>query len=140
MATTLQGKSILVVGGSSGIGFGVAKAVLLERASRVVIASSNKARVTEAKERLVAALSKAGLSAQEVASKLGTEIVDAHDTESVKALVQRVGPVDHLVWTSGDSLRLNWPEIDLAKNKGTWLIFKLFYHVDTHNNLQSFIS
>jgi len=113
---TLQGKSILVVGGSSGIGFAVAKAALIERAGRVIIASSSQARLNDAVQRLAAALEKAGLAASEV-GKVSAEVVDARDTASVKALVERAGAIDHLIWTSGDPLRLNFTEIDLAKNK-----------------------
>ena len=51
--TALAGQTILVVGGSSGIGFGVAKLCLLEQASLVTIASSNKAKVDNAVSRLV---------------------------------------------------------------------------------------
>ncbi len=48
---TLQGKNVLVIGGSSGIGFGVAKALLGEGAE-VTIASSDESRVAKAVERL----------------------------------------------------------------------------------------
>lgn len=116
---SIQGKTILVVGGSSGIGFAVAKAALIERAGRVTIASSSQSRLNDALQRMATALEKAGISPGDVAGKLKAEVVDAHDTASVKALVQRVGAVDHLIWTSGDPLRLNFSELDLAKNKGT---------------------
>lgn len=135
MATTLKDKSVLIVGGSSGIGFSVAKFALLERVSRVIIASSNRSRVADAKDRLVVAVSKDGLSAQEAASKLEVEVVDAHDIASVKSLVQKVGPIDHLIWTSGDPPRLNWPEIDLAKNKGIGLFSSSIMLVPTHSDL-----
>lgn len=42
MANTLQGKKIVVVGGSSGIGYSVAKAALKEVAGHVLVASSSR--------------------------------------------------------------------------------------------------
>ena len=50
---SLEGQTILIVGGSSGIGYGVAKLSLLSKASTVIIASSNKSRVDNALSRLV---------------------------------------------------------------------------------------
>jgi NAD(P)-dependent dehydrogenase (short-subunit alcohol dehydrogenase family) len=47
----LKDKNVLVLGGSSGIGFAVAEGVL-SSAARVFIASSNLARVSKAVERL----------------------------------------------------------------------------------------
>ena len=119
MTSTLQGKSILVVGGSSGIGFAVAKAALIEGALRVIIASSSETRLADALQRMGKALDAVGIAPADVAGKFLAEVVDAHNTESVKALVQKVGAIDHLVWTSGDPLRLNFSELDLAKNKGS---------------------
>ena len=46
-------------------------------------------------------------------------MVDAKDSKSVRALFERVGEIDHLVWTSGDGLRLGFPNMDLEANKGT---------------------
>ena len=50
----LQGKRIIVIGGSSGIGYSVAKASLLSLAEHVTIASSSQAKVAAAVERLLA--------------------------------------------------------------------------------------
>ena len=49
---TLAGKTVLVIGGSSGIGYGVAKASLLSRAARVIIGSSSQQKVDGALARL----------------------------------------------------------------------------------------
>ncbi|KAG8678386.1 fusarubin cluster-dehydrogenase, partial [Ceratobasidium sp. 395] len=49
--TLLHGKKVLIIGGSSGIGFGVAAAALANGAS-VVIASSSQPKVGAAVERL----------------------------------------------------------------------------------------
>ena len=104
--TTLAGLTILVVGGSSGIGFGVAKLCLLEQASLVIIASSNKAKVDNAVSRLVSEV-------PDAEAKVKGEVVDAKHTKEVKNLMERVGEIDHLVWTSGEPFKLTFPDIDI---------------------------
>jgi len=87
----LQEKRIVVLGGSSGIGLAVAKAAAREGAA-VVIASSQKAKVDTAL---------AGLPR-------GAEghMVDLTDEAAVKALFERLGAFDHLVFTAGENLQL----------------------------------
>jgi NAD(P)-dependent dehydrogenase (short-subunit alcohol dehydrogenase family) len=82
----LQGTKVLVIGGSSGIGFAIAKAALAERA-RVIIASSSIEKVRDAVSRL-------GENQDVVA-----EQVDVTDEASVVGLFNRVGALDHLVLT-----------------------------------------
>ncbi|KAH8112589.1 short-chain dehydrogenase/reductase SDR [Phellopilus nigrolimitatus] len=112
---TLAGKTIVVVGGSSGIGYGVAKASLLSHAAHVIIGSSSQQKVIAALDRL-----RSELAAAETTSVGGIvtgEVINAKDSGSVKAFFERVGEIDHLVWSSGDPLRLGFPNIDLDKNK-----------------------
>ncbi|KAL5511057.1 hypothetical protein ACEPAH_4272 [Sanghuangporus vaninii] len=111
---TLAGKTVLVVGGSSGIGYGVAKASLLSRASKVITASSSKAKEEAALVRLKDDTTVAGSTVEGTASG---EVVDARDSKNVKELLERVGEIDHLVWTSGDSLRTSFPDMDLDAQK-----------------------
>ncbi|KAI5121376.1 hypothetical protein M0805_001189 [Coniferiporia weirii] len=116
--TTLAGKTVVVVGGSSGIGFGVAKAALLSQAAHVIIGSSAQSKVDEAVGRLQAELKSLTASGGvAVEGTLTGHVIDAHKTESVKAFCAHVGPVDHFVWTSGDQLRLGFPNIDLDQNR-----------------------
>lgn len=88
---TLQGKRIIVLGGSSGIGLAVAQAAAGQGAS-VVIASSRQARVDEALATLPA----------------GAEghALDLADETAVAALFAKLGELDHLVFTAGESLQL----------------------------------
>jgi NAD(P)-dependent dehydrogenase (short-subunit alcohol dehydrogenase family) len=88
---TLDGKRIVVLGGSSGIGLATAQAAAGEGAT-VVIASSRKARLDEALATLPA----------------GAEghVLDLADEASVRALFARLGPFDHLVFTAGETLQL----------------------------------
>jgi NAD(P)-dependent dehydrogenase (short-subunit alcohol dehydrogenase family) len=100
---TLQGRRIVVLGGSSGIGLAVAQAAAREGAT-VVIASRRRARVDEALKTLPE----------------GTEghAVDLTDEPAVRALFGRLGSIDHLVFTAGESLqldRLTNTDIEAAK-------------------------
>ena len=88
---TLDGKRIVVLGGSSGIGLSVAEAAAGEGAV-VVIASSQQAK-------LDAALG--GLPGTATG-----HVVDLSDAAAVQALFGQVGPFDHLVYTAGEALTL----------------------------------
>lgn len=107
---SLNGKQIAVLGGSSGIGFAVAQAAVAEGA-RVTIASSNPGRV----EHAAAAL---GGDARGTA-------VDLLDAGAITAFFERQGPIDHLVYTAGETLRLSpLDELDLEVARG---FFELRY-------------
>jgi NAD(P)-dependent dehydrogenase (short-subunit alcohol dehydrogenase family) len=89
---TLDGKRIVVLGGSSGIGLATAQAAVLEGAA-VVIASSRKARVDQALATLPA----------------GSEghVLDLVDESAIQTLFAQLGSFDHLVFTAGESLLLS---------------------------------
>jgi NAD(P)-dependent dehydrogenase (short-subunit alcohol dehydrogenase family) len=91
LAVTLNGKRIVVLGGSSGIGLATAQAAAQEGAN-VVIASSRKARIDEALATL----------------PTGTEghVLDLADSDATLALFARLGGFDHLVFTAGETLQL----------------------------------
>lgn len=88
---TLNGKRIVVLGGSSGIGLATAQAAAREGAS-VVIASSQRARVD-------AALASLPAGAE------GTAL-DLTQAAAVEAFFGRLGPFDHLAFTAGETLQL----------------------------------
>lgn len=87
----LDGKKVIVLGGSSGIGYAVAEYALAEGAN-VVIGSSNAGRVE-------AAVTALGSNAEGYA-------LDLTDERAIEAFFNATGNVDHLVFTAGDSLRL----------------------------------
>jgi NAD(P)-dependent dehydrogenase (short-subunit alcohol dehydrogenase family) len=89
---TLQGKRIVVLGGSSGIGLAVAQAAAHESAA-VVIASSRQARVNDALKTL-----------PECAEG---HAVDLADEPAIRALFAGLGSFDHLVFTAGEGLQLD---------------------------------
>lgn len=88
----LTGKHVLVIGGSSGLGFGAARASLAEGAI-VTIASSSSSKVRAAAERLGGG------------AKVRTEVVNVAEESSVKELFERVGSVDHLVFSVSSPMR-----------------------------------
>ena len=87
----LGGKKVIVLGGSSGIGYAVAEYALAEGA-HVVIASSHAGRVE-------AAVTALGSNAEGHA-------LDLTDEHAIEAFFNVAGSFDHLVFTAGDSLRL----------------------------------
>lgn len=88
---TLKGKRIVILGGTSGLGFATAEAAAREGAS-VVIASGKKERVSRA----LSALPKGS----------DGHVVDVTNEDQVSGFFDRVGDFDHLVYTAGDPLLL----------------------------------
>ncbi|MCF8991692.1 SDR family NAD(P)-dependent oxidoreductase, partial [Pseudomonas carnis] len=84
MTSSLSGKTIIVIGGSSGIGAAVAQAALA-RGAHVIVAGRRLAPGSD--------------------SGLRSEPVDVTDSASLKQLFETVGRFDHLVYTSGPSVR-----------------------------------
>ncbi len=107
---SLNGKRVVVLGGTSGIGLAVAEAAAREGAIPVV-ASSSGARVDAA----VAALP-AGAEGH---------AVNLTDEEAVKDFFGRIGAFDHLVFTAGETLQLG-PLADLSLD-GARQFFELRY-------------
>jgi NAD(P)-dependent dehydrogenase (short-subunit alcohol dehydrogenase family) len=87
----LREKRVVVLGGTSGIGFAVAKAAIRAGAS-VVVASSREARVAEA----LAVLGK----------QADGEVLNLAEEDQIRQMFARLGPFDHLVYTAGESLQL----------------------------------
>jgi len=85
----LQDKKVVVLGGTSGIGFAIARAALAQGA-RVVVSSSREDRVKEA--------------VAELGSHAVGHVVDLNDAASVGELFATIGDFDHLAYTAGDSL------------------------------------
>lgn len=87
----LQNKKVVVLGGSSGIGFATARAALAQGAS-VLVSSSRQ-------EKVAAAVAELGARAE-------GKVADLTDATSVEQLFASIGSFDHLVYTAGDSLLL----------------------------------
>lgn len=86
----LEGRRIAIVGGSAGIGLAVARAAL-DQGAQVMVGSHNP-------QRLDYALAILGDGA-------AGHAIDVSDQASIEAFFETCGPVDHLVYTSGDWAR-----------------------------------
>jgi NAD(P)-dependent dehydrogenase (short-subunit alcohol dehydrogenase family) len=106
----LNGKRIVILGGSSGIGMAVAQAAAKEGAA-LVIASSRQDRIDTALQQLPA-------GAQGHAVDLG-------DEAAIQGLFARLGKFDHLVFTAGENLKLGpLADTDIVAARG---FFELRY-------------
>jgi NAD(P)-dependent dehydrogenase (short-subunit alcohol dehydrogenase family) len=85
----LQGKRVVLIGGTAGLGLATAHATVAA-GGEVVVVSSRQAKVTEVLAELPA-------GAQ-------GETVDVRDEGAVKSLFDRIGPIDHLVYTAGEPM------------------------------------
>ncbi len=83
---SLNGKRVVVIGGSSGIGFAVAE-MARGMGAEVVIASSRAAAVNEAVERLIGSTGR---------------VVDLRDEAGIAEFFRGLGAFDHLAITAGD--------------------------------------
>ena len=86
-ASSLAGQRLVLVGGTSGIGLGVATAALADGA-QVVVASSQAAHVE-------AAVTQLGVGAS-------GSVVDVGDEASVARTFDEIGAFDHLTYSAGD--------------------------------------
>ena len=124
MTSSLNGKTVIVIGGSSGIGAAVAKAAAA-RGAQVVLAGR---RLTSGGE-----------------NGLRSEPVDVTDAASLQRLFASVGRFDHLVYTSGPSVRAkNLAETDLDEaqdnfNVKLWGALRAIQlalpHLDAHGSI-----
>ena len=83
----LDGKRVVIIGGSSGIGRAVAAKALGEGAE-VFIGSSRQEKIDEARQLL--------------AGNVDGAAVDVTSEESIKAFFEKAGAFDHLVFTAGN--------------------------------------
>ncbi|KAK0545402.1 hypothetical protein OC846_005692 [Tilletia horrida] len=97
----LVGKRVVVIGGTSGIGFGVAQG-LIEEGAEVIVSSSSQDRVNDA----IARLNDPKQQHNADPSRVSGHAVNLRGPEaeaSLKALFQKVGKFDHLIFTAGDA-------------------------------------
>jgi len=99
----LAGKHVLVIGGTSGIGFAVAEASL-ESDATVTISSSKSTTIESAITRLTASY-----PTQASGGRLRgftCDLAGADLEANVEKLFEQVGKVDHIVFTAGDRLAI----------------------------------
>jgi NAD(P)-dependent dehydrogenase (short-subunit alcohol dehydrogenase family) len=105
----LRAKRVVVVGGTSGIGFAVAEAALNEHAEVVVVSSKQ--------EKIDGAIKRLGSGVKGFA-------VDVRNEADVAAFFERLGALDHLVFTAGDWDRVRSPiaELDLVRAREAFTV------------------
>lgn len=89
MEAVLSDRTVLVIGGTSGIGLGVAELAAREGAA-LIVASRDAARCKTAAEAL-----------RQRGATVRAETLDAADPKGLAAFFERIGTVDHLVSTVG---------------------------------------
>ncbi|KII85682.1 hypothetical protein PLICRDRAFT_701162 [Plicaturopsis crispa FD-325 SS-3] len=92
----LAGKKAVIIGGSSGMGFGLAK-TLYSLGAHVIVSSSNATNVSNAVQRISAAPSSSGGTVKGIQ-------LEGLDEVNMKAFFEKVGKFDHLVYTAGGAL------------------------------------
>jgi len=108
---SLRQKRVVVIGGTSGIGFAVAQGAAAEGAS-VVLGSSRQETLDAARAKLPGAEARA---------------LDVTDEASVAAFFEAAGAFDHLVFTAGDWGQFGAPprpidELDLARARDVFAV------------------
>ncbi len=110
----LTGKKVILMGGSSGIGFATAKAAVDEGA-HVIIVSSSQNKIDKA------------LTALPVGSE--GYAIDLSKEENIKGFFNTIGKFDHLVFSAGENLTLNKvseTDIEQARNFFTLRLWAVF--------------
>jgi len=101
MSNNLKDQHVVVLGGSAGIGLAVAIAAANDGA-RVTIASHDRTRLERARAKLPT-------------GPHAAHAVDLRDAAAIAALFERIGALDHLVFTAGEELLLSpLANLDLA--------------------------
>ncbi|MED1203036.1 SDR family oxidoreductase [Heyndrickxia acidicola] len=96
---SLEGKRVVVLGGTSGIGLAAAKAFVKE-SSHVIIASRSSEKLTKAKA--------------EIGSDVEGYEIDFRSEEGAKNFFSKVGEFDHLVVTAGEGAMGHFSELPVA--------------------------
>ncbi|KIV79271.1 hypothetical protein PV11_06839 [Exophiala sideris] len=103
-ADKLRGQHVVVIGGSTGIGFGVAEALLDVGATVTIISSSTE---------------KVGVAVQRLASANAKGVVtDVREEEAFIKTLRSLGTIDHIVYSAVDNIiRGNLEDIDIDAAK-----------------------
>lgn len=98
----LEGKRVLVIGGTSGIGYAVCEASL-EHGASVTISSSSPSKITATLEKLKTRYPSASSRVSGIPCNLSGPAME----DNIRALFVKTGTLDHVVFTAGDALVLN---------------------------------
>lgn len=112
MVNTLANQTVVILGGSSGIGYGVAKNILETTKAKVVIASSNPKKVEQA----VYSLSQVDGGNGRISGHAVNLDVSVSD-DSIAQFFDKVGSLNHLIYTAADPLFMTSIS-EISKEKG----------------------
>ncbi len=98
----IHNKKIVIIGGSSGIGFAIAKAAL-EAGAHVTIVSRNQEKLANAKARLN--------------ESVETFVADIRDLAQLETLFQKIGTFDHLQLTASEISFGNFETLSITDAK-----------------------
>lgn len=102
----LSNTRVLIFGGSSGIGFGLAEALIEHHAAHIYISSSRESKVSAAVQRLKASYPDTKTAITGLACNLSDEAALESNVEGVFAQIAAEGKLDHIVFTAGDALAM----------------------------------
>ncbi|KAK5170691.1 uncharacterized protein LTR77_005281 [Saxophila tyrrhenica] len=115
----LKDAKVLVIGGSSGIGYAVAEA-LIENGCHVTISASNPKKAESTVDRLTKSYPSAKSRIAGQSCNLGDE---ATLESNITSLLEKVGKVDHIVHTAGDALAsMELANVDMEKIKQAGMV------------------
>lgn len=123
--STLNGKRVMILGGSSGIGLATAKAATAEGAKAVIV-SGNQQRINTA--------------LQELPANTEGYAVDLSKENNIKDFFAGIGNFDHLVYTAGENIKLvtmNEVQVEQAReyfNLRYWGAFTAVKYGASHIN------
>lgn len=100
-ASKLAGKNILLIGGTSGIGFVVAEQALQDGAN-ITISSSSKERVSQSLDRLRTDYPEQAGNVHSYVADLSVKDELEHTVEELLKYASRDSPIDHVVFTAGN--------------------------------------
>lgn len=117
----LNGTTVLIIGGSSGLGFGLAEACVEHQVARLILSSSREQKIDEARKRLKSSYP----DSKTVVTGYAYDLSDETTLESnVEELFDRIeGTIDHVVFTAGDAVSAQpITEVDFQSVKQAGLV------------------
>ncbi len=115
----LRGKRILIIGGTSGIGYAVAEASIASNAAAVIVSSSREAKVCDTVARLEASHPSSNTKISGFPCDLGS--ASTLDENVRNLLLSQCKELDHIVYTAGDRLEFKpiaEMDVPFAQNGG----------------------
>lgn len=136
----LHSSRVLVIGGTSGIGYGVAEALLEHNVTELIISSSSADRVKSSIERLSKAYPSKASRISGYACDLGNETTLESNVVNLLKSATKSGKLDHIVHSAGDKLAtppLEKVDFEAAKTIGMVRFYSpifIFKHARTYMN------